>query len=68
MPISKRIKRAYPKTARFGGRLLWSGKSSIAQISKNDPWKISPNMTPKRKGKVTIANIAGLTSLKVGMP
>ena len=27
------------------------------------PWKTSPNMTPKRKGKVTAANTAGLISL-----
>ncbi len=32
------------------------------------PCPISPNMTPKRNGKVTIANTAGFTSLYMGNP
>jgi len=32
------------------------------------PCMTSPNITPNKKGKVTIAKMAGLISLKAGMP
>jgi len=40
----------------------------IANESKIDPWRTSPNITPKRNGKVIIVNTAGLTSLYEGIP
>lgn len=33
-----------------------------------NPWKISPNMTPNKKGKVTIVNSPGLISRYRGIP
>lgn len=33
------------------------------KASINNPWPTSPNMIPKRKGNVTIENMAGFTSL-----
>ena len=32
------------------------------------PWPISPNITPKRKGNIGIANKAGLISWYLGIP
>jgi hypothetical protein len=32
------------------------------------PWPMSPNMTPKKKGKVTVVNMAGLISEYLGTP
>jgi hypothetical protein len=31
--------------------------------NNRNPWKISPNITPNKNGKVTIVNTAGFTSL-----
>lgn len=31
------------------------------------PWPMSPNMTPNKKGKVTIVNNAGFISLYLGI-
>ena len=36
--------------------------------NSSEPWPTSPNMTPKRNGKVTQAKTAGLISLYVGTP
>ena len=36
--------------------------------SNKEPWPMSPNMTPNRKGKVTVVNIAGFASLYLGTP
>lgn len=36
--------------------------------SNTPPWAISPNMTPKKNGKVTVVNIDGLTYWYRGMP
>jgi hypothetical protein len=34
----------------------------IPKRRRRDPWPISPNITPNKKGKVTIANTAGFAS------
>jgi hypothetical protein len=38
------------------------------KANKTSPWPISPNMTPKKNGKVTVVNIVGLISLYRGTP
>jgi len=37
-------------------------------IRMMEPWPMSPNITPKRKGKVMEVNKAGLASLYPGTP
>jgi hypothetical protein len=38
-------------------------QSTTPKESSKVPWKTSPNITPNRKGKVTMAKIAGFISL-----
>ena len=37
-------------------------------MKSTPPCPISPNMTPNRKGNMTMVNIPGLTSLYLGIP
>jgi hypothetical protein len=37
--------------------------NSDPTVKRTPPWPISPNITPKRKGKVTHVNTLGFTSL-----
>jgi hypothetical protein len=36
--------------------------SNEAAVKRRAPWNTSPNITPNRKGKLTMANMAGFTS------
>jgi hypothetical protein len=35
----------------------------MPKINRINPWAISPNITPKKKGNVTVVKIDGFTSL-----
>ena len=39
---------------------------AIPARRRSAPWQMSPNMTPKRKGKVTHVKSAGFISLYLG--
>ena len=40
----------------------------MEKARRRPPWPISPNMTPKRKGKLMMVNMVGFTSLYFGTP
>lgn len=48
------------------GKLSLCKQRYKANKSTHNPCPISPNITPNKKGKVTIVKIAGLTSLYLG--
>ena len=43
-------------------------QSRVANTKRMVPCMTSPNITPNKKGKVTMVKIAGLTSLNAGIP
>ena len=41
---------------------------NVPNASRREPWAMSPNMTPKRKGKVTVVKNDGLAYLYRATP
>ena len=48
--------------------LLEKMMSKSPDKNSKNPWAMSPNMTPKRNGKVIVVKTAGLNSLYQGIP
>jgi hypothetical protein len=42
--------------------------NNIPKQNRMNPWKISPNITPNKNGKVVIVKRAGLNSRYLGTP
>ena len=52
--------------------MTWGNKCYLKHkkrpnINTHKPWPISPNINPKKKGKVTVVNMAGFISLYFGI-
>lgn len=67
-PINNRRYLIYPRAPITVPGFLSEKHRIVANTKRINPCITSPNITPKRKGNVTMVKIAGLISLKAGTP